>query len=748
MGFISDLLTNITAFRIKIGEKLIWLNNNKADKSELPSSTDFITTNTHQTDLSGNKETSGSWLFAFKNNTWYKDSLGNERLFFGTGSNANGMLFRLNDDAQRFQFRDKENAQIAAIASNGRITSLIDGNSSQWKQAYDQIGNFKTFNVEGYNGNSYIRNAILLCAISNTSPQANRYTYGTIFLKRNNGLQIMYKIDFVVGKQYDSDVPFVSYNGTLAASTFCTVEYEGMKYIAIATDYAANAEICIFEGQTNQTIQAVPFYNKNTGTILNEEVYNSIAAWEYENAIATKIHRFSGHIETRGYVVKGSSDDNVVLAGGSVKPLSDFVVNLDNYYTKPESVNLFVGVNNTQTIAGTKTFTNSPVVPNPTLDSHAASKGWVNSFGLGKKIVTSASGNTWDLEAAQDTRLQAAGDHGLSMGGTMWGFRVMSKTTGYGEAFGMKNGRAFMRSLTPSGQTDFLEFWHSGNLENPATEAWVNNQGFIKSVPDNFVTKDNRPSTPLQTTVIDFDDPENGASILYAGASSTNAPSVATGTQGGMLIRGNHSSVGEYQLYIARQGDDSLLYRNQTGVWRRAASREWVNAQGFVTTDTKYTAGNGLTLSGTQFSLPVTVSGTGTYVQKVEQNANGITVTLGTPPNTNTTYPAGTKALIDAGTDTTNRVWNSKILKDAILEHGGSAYTAGPNVHISADNVISATDTVYVHPTNAGNKHIPAGGSQGDYLKYNGDGTAMWARVTELDVESDTDYVALFEANL
>lgn len=62
-----------------------------------------------------------------------------------------------------------------------------------------------------------------------------------------------------------------------------------------------------------------------------------------------------------------------------------------------------------------------------------------------------------------------------------------------------------------------------------------------------------------------------------------------------------------------------------------------LNAQ----TGETYTAGSGLTLTGTEFSLPVTVSGTGTYVQSVTQNAGGITVALGTPPNTNTTYTAG-----------------------------------------------------------------------------------------------------------
>ncbi|MDE7149669.1 MAG: hypothetical protein K2O01_04595, partial [Bacteroidales bacterium] len=36
------------------------------------------------------------------------------------------------------------------------------------------------------------------------------------------------------------------------------------------------------------------------------------------------------------------------------------------------------------------------------------------------------------------------------------------------------------------------------------------------------------------------------------------------------------------------------------------------------------------------------------------------------------------------------------------------------------------TDTVYSHPTSAGNKHIPSGGSSGQYLKYYSSGTAQW----------------------
>lgn len=37
------------------------------------------------------------------------------------------------------------------------------------------------------------------------------------------------------------------------------------------------------------------------------------------------------------------------------------------------------------------------------------------------------------------------------------------------------------------------------------------------------------------------------------------------------------------------------------------------------------------------------------------------------------------------------------------------------------------TDTIYTHPTTAGNKHIPTGGAANQYLKYSSSGTAVWS---------------------
>jgi hypothetical protein len=40
---------------------------------------------------------------------------------------------------------------------------------------------------------------------------------------------------------------------------------------------------------------------------------------------------------------------------------------------------------------------------------------------------------------------------------------------------------------------------------------------------------------------------------------------------------------------------------------------------------------------------------------------------------------------------------------------------------------IATSANAYSHPTSAGNKHIPSGGSSGYFLKYSSSGTAVWA---------------------
>ncbi len=49
-------------------------------------------------------------------------------------------------------------------------------------------------------------------------------------------------------------------------------------------------------------------------------------------------------------------------------------------------------------------------------------------------------------------------------------------------------------------------------------------------------------------------------------------------------------------------------------------------------------------------------------------------------------------------------------------------------------------DTVYTHPNTSGNKHIPAGGSSGQILRWNSDGTAVWDSINVNTVVSGGDF--------
>ena len=77
--------------------------------------------------------------------------------------------------------------------------------------------------------------------------------------------------------------------------------------------------------------------------------------------------------------------------------------------------------------------------------------------------------------------------------------------------------------------------------------------------------------------------------------------------------------------FTANQAEGSTFSVNVANTHKLPTITEW-NA---ALANTTYTAGNGLTLSGTAFSLPVTTSGSGNVVSEVTQTTNGITVNKG-----------------------------------------------------------------------------------------------------------------------
>ena len=106
------------------------------------------------------------------------------------------------------------------------------------------------------------------------------------------------------------------------------------------------------------------------------------------------------------------------------------------------------------------------------------------------------------------------------------------------------------------------------------------------------------------------------------------------------------------------------------------------------TSNTTYSAGTGLTLTGTSFSLSNSGVTAGSYGPTANvSGSNGTTINV----------PQITVDAMGRITSVTNRVYTS------------------------VDN-----NTVYTHPTSSGNKHIPSGGSSGQILRWSADGTAVW----------------------
>lgn len=101
---------------------------------------------------------------------------------------------------------------------------------------------------------------------------------------------------------------------------------------------------------------------------------------------------------------------------------------------------------------------------------------------------------------------------------------------------------------------------------------------------------------------------------------------------------------------------------------------------------------------------------------------------------------------------------NTYTLPDAsVTQKGGVKIGAnitvnGATISLTYDNIINAlgytpgsSTSEYVHPTTSGNKHIPSGGSSGQFLKWSADGTAVWANdnnTTYSDMTAATASVA------
>jgi hypothetical protein len=168
-------------------------------------------------------------------------------------------------------------------------------------------------------------------------------------------------------------------------------------------------------------------------------------------------------------------------------------------------------------------------------------------------------------------------------------------------------------------------------------------------------------------------------------------------------------------------------------------------------TNTTYTAGTGITLSGTEFSaasLALTTVQTaanqtahlalttqeGDVVVRSDENKSYVrnSGTAGTMADF-TLLATPTDAVLSVDGNTGAITLNHDTLTGFVANEHIDWTTDQGSTNIHSGNY---TDTVYTHPTTPGNIHIPSGGSAGQILRYSSSGTAVWG-------EDENDAVAM-----
>ena len=168
----------------------------------------------------------------------------------------------------------------------------------------------------------------------------------------------------------------------------------------------------------------------------------------------------------------------------------------------------------------------------------------------------------------------------------------------------------------------------------------------------------------------------------------------------------------------------------------------------------KYLTTNGTTAAWStisSYTLPIAASDTLGGI-KVGTNLS-IDSTTGVLSATDTTYSDATTSTsgLMSATDKTKLDGLSNYTLPTASDTTLGGIKVGTNLSIDSNGILSSTDTVYTHPTTAGNKHIPSGGSSGKILVWSADGTATWGNdndtVTTVSTTGEGNAVTSITAN-
>ncbi|MCD7999042.1 MAG: hypothetical protein LUH21_17645 [Clostridiales bacterium] len=109
---------------------------------------------------------------------------------------------------------------------------------------------------------------------------------------------------------------------------------------------------------------------------------------------------------------------------------------------------------------------------------------------------------------------------------------------------------------------------------------------------------------------------------------------------------------------------------------------------------------------------------------KVSQFANDAGYITQDDVDTSQNHTHANKTVLDKITQALIDTWNGKASTATATQSTNGLMAATDKKKL--DGVATGANN-YVHPTASGNKHIPSGGTSGQFLKWSSDGTAVWA---------------------
>jgi len=559
----------------------------------------YITSNSTQTGLTGDKTSTGIWHFGFKNNDWYLDDQGNQKIYFGATSSAHAVSFKASAISQSFNFRSTGGADVVSIASNsGEITSAaLSGIGTRMVTAsstgvlgtqaipvmptdYMTTGTSQT----GLTGNKtssgvwdfrFKNDSYYQDAEGNT-----RLIFGSTLSSPNEGIQF---------RLTDTKHNFVIVNN--AGSVISTLTNNGLFRLSGLAGTGTRMVVANNLGElSTQTIPIIPTVNDGTLNLSTGTGLTGSATFTANQS--------------------GNSSLNVGIASGYHLPTTTDQTNWNT----------------------------------------AFNWGDYRQFGLGNTSNTGAPLPLDDLDAAFNVPpgLYSFSNSATGNPTTSSGAVIIEKsgtanyTTQKVQAINAGDiVRTFTRHYRPGSSTwsTWVENYHSGN---------------ISTAP--FVGNGSANGSGLTSETLNLNTLPNKTFVTWAPGTSTNMPPGTTA--GGTLFR-SYYNVGNgyaFDWFGAGTDDDAFLFRKTTNSttpssWYRIATREWVTAQGFLTSIPQATA---TTLGGIELGSNTiqptaanSVSSTANRTYSLQVNSAGQGVVNVPWTDNNNTYSGSTSITLN-----------------------------------------------------------------------------------------------------